>query len=150
MTLRGIQKDTETMDKLTFTASGADAQYTVSAFDFKIDGKTYTKAAASNVNVPDEDVNTGAAFPKMFDNQRAVVVWGVQANGTVKLAMGEIVKEAEVAPWPGIPDDVCPFAYQVLKTGDVAATGITFGTSNWNATGFTQESTTISTLPEHP
>jgi hypothetical protein len=51
--------------------------------------------------------------------------------------------------FPHVPDDVCPFAYQVLKHYS-EATSVTFGTSNWNTTGFTNVIVNVMQLPDRP
>ena len=85
------------------------------------------------------------------------MVWGLNAVGTVQCAMGrhqrlDMAGNFVVAPeFPTIPDDFCPFAYQVLKAGATAsASGVVFGTTNWNATGFTNVIQNVAFLPSRP
>ena len=46
-------------------------------------------------------------------------------------------------------NEVSPFAYQVLKQF-ASATNVTFGTSSWNATGYTNAIVHIAQLPIQP
>lgn len=148
------------------TATGGVTTYdTTVTINYVIDGKIRTKTAITTGTTPTTDVNTGAAFPALIGGgsvantpgNGCVVVWGLNAAGTVKCAMGRHQKldmsgNFVVGPeFPAIPDDFCPFAYQVLKAGATAsASGVTFGTSNWNATGFTNAIVNVAYLPSRP
>jgi len=138
------------------TAAGAETTHdTTVTITYCINGKAYTKAAITSGTTPTTDVNTGGAFPALTANQGAVAVWGLNAAGTVQVAMSEVYDldesgDFEVSPqFPPIPEDFCPFAYQLLKAGSTAGT-IAFGTSNWNATGFTNSIQNVLTLPDRP
>ena len=139
------------------TATGAETVHdTTVLLTFCLDGKLYSKSG-TNVDqaTPTTDYSTGLAFPSLVANQGAIVVWGYTSGGVVKCVQGEIVAMSGgafvVAPeFPAnIPNDICPFAYQIVKCGSTAGT-ITFGTSNWNATGFTNAIVNIATLPNRP
>ena len=135
------------------TATGAETVHdTTVTINYVIDGKIRTKTAITDGATPTTDIVTGAAFPLLtgggsvanVPGEGAVVVWGLNAAGAVKCAQGPIEKLdmagnfVRAPQFPPIPDEFCPFAYQVLKAGATAsAYGIRFGTSNWNATGFT-------------
>jgi hypothetical protein len=50
--------------------------------------------------------------------------------------------------YPSIPAGFVPFAVMELKAGATgSATALVFGTANWNAAGFTNTITNISSLP---
>jgi len=128
-------------------------------------GKFQTaQTALSNAVTPTTDFNTGLAFPALVGTatagQGTVVVYGYLeggANGiaSVKCMMGSIealdTAGNFVRPpqFPLIPNNVTPFAYQVLKQF-ASATSVTFGTSSWNATGFTNVIVHIAQLPIVP
>lgn len=138
------------------TATGAETVHdTTVLLNFCINGKAYTKSGTNaDQATPTTDYNTGVAFPTLTANQGAVMVWAYNSSGAVKCMMGEIetlVGGAFVNPpqFPKVPNDVCPFAYQVLKAGATAGT-ITFGSSNWNATGFTNVIQNVLVLPDRP
>jgi hypothetical protein len=139
------------------TAAGAETVFdTTVTLVACINGKAFTKTAVTDGVTPTTDYNTGVAFPTLTANQGTVVVWAYQSNGTVRCMMGSIEDLdstgafAGVYPqFPAIKDDVCPFAYQILKAGSTAGT-ITFGSSNWNATGFTNTIQNVLVLPDRP
>lgn len=148
------------------TATGAETVHdTTAAITYHVDGKLRVKAAITDGVTPTVDVNTGLAFPPLIGGgsvantpgNGCVVVWGFNAAGTLKCAMGrhqklDMAGAFVIAPeFPPIPDDFCPFAYQVLKAGATAsASGVVFGTTNWNATGFTNVIQNVSYLPSRP
>ena len=128
-------------------------------------GKFQTpQTALTNAVTPVLDYNTGKAFPPLVGTttggQGTVVVYGYLEGGadgiaSVKCMMGSI-EELDTAgaftrppQFPVIPNDVCPFAYQVLKQF-ASATSVTFGTSSWNATGYTNAIVHIAQLPIQP
>lgn len=138
------------------TATGAETVHdTTVALNFCVNGKALSKSGTNADQVtPTTDHNTGAAFNVLTANKACVMVWAYTAGGVVKCMQGPVVDYdgTNYSPMPqfaSIPDNVTPFAYQVLKAGSTAGT-ITFGTSNWNATGFTNAIVNVMTLPEHP
>lgn len=138
------------------TATGAETVYdTTVTINYVIDGKIATKTAVTDGATPTTDHNTGAAFTTLTANQGCVLVWGLIAGGTVKVMQGgvqalDVSGNFMVAPqFPAVPAGVAPFAYQVLKAGSTAGT-ITIGTSNWNATGFTNAIVNVAVLPSRP
>lgn len=148
------------------TATGAETLHdTTVTINYVIDGKIRTKTAITDGATPTTDIVTGLAFPLLtgggsvanVPGEGAIVVWGLNAAGAVKCAQGAIEKLdmagnfVRYPQFPTIPDDFCPFAYQVLKAGATAsAAGIRFGTSNWNATGFTNVIQNVAFLPSRP
>lgn len=138
------------------TATGAETVHdTTVRLDFSIGGKMYSKSGTNaDQATPTTDYNTGATFTALTANQGTVMVWGYNSDGTVKCMMGSIETLSggtflESPQFPSIPADICPFAYQVLKAGATAGT-VAFGTSNWNATGFTNAIVNVATLPNRP
>jgi len=139
------------------TATGAETVHdTTVLLNFCINGKAYTKSGTNADQVtPTTDYNTGVAFTPLTASQGAAVVWAYNSSGAVKCMMGGVESldaagNFKVAPqFPNVPDDVCPFAYQILKAGATAGT-IAFGTSDWNATGFTNAIVNVLVLPNRP
>lgn len=151
-----MEKNFATTNSL-LTATGAETVHdTTVLLNFCIDGKAYTKSGTNaDQATPTTDYNTGETFTALTANQGAVMVWAYNSSGVVKCMMGEIeTLDADgnftnAPQFPYVPNDVCPFAYQVLKAGSTAGT-IAFGTSNWNATGFTNAIVNVLTLPSRP
>lgn len=138
------------------TATGAETVHdTTVLLNFAINGKAYTKSGTNADQVtPTTDAVTAAAFATLAASQACAMVWCYNLSGTVKVVQGPVVSwdgtAFEVPPaFPYIPDTLCPFAYQILKASSSAGT-ITFGTSNWNATGFTNAIVNVLTLPDRP
>jgi hypothetical protein len=133
------------------TATGAETVYdTTVAITYCIQGEAQTAKAAVT------DSATGSAAATLTANKGRVVVWALSAGGTVVCYHGKNTDldtsgNFVTAPqFPDVPDTVAPFAFQVLKAGSTAGT-ITFGTSNWNATGFTNSITNVILgLPNRP
>lgn len=124
-----------------------------------INGKAYTKTAASNAATPTTDLNTGAAFLGVKTNKASVFVFGLDSSGNIKAVQGEIVDldsagNAVVNPeWPNIPDTMCPFGYLTIKAGSTAdgTTGWICGSANMaSVTGITYAFVDILTLPNRP
>ncbi len=149
------------------TATGAETVHdTTVLLNFSIGGKAYTKSGTNaDQTTPTTDYNTSAAFPALVGGASVAgvgghgcaVVWAYNSSGAVKCMMGphqelDMAGNFIVAPdFPAVPDDVCPFAYQILKAGNTAsATAIVFGTANWNATGFTNAIVNVLVLPARP
>ena len=147
------------------TATGAVTTHdTTVTINYVIDGKISTKTAITTGTTPTTDHVTGAAFPALIGGgsvantpgNGCIVVWGL-IGGNVKCMMGpherlDMQGNFVRAPqFPTVPKDVAVFAYQVLKAGATAsASGVTFGTSNWNATGFTNAIVNVAYLPSRP
>lgn len=143
-------------------AAGTTTTYsTTNATAGFINGKWATALAAqTNAASPTTDVNTGAAFGKLTDNQISVFVWGTDAAGAIKVAQGSI-ENTEVgvtttpgsvltAPqFPSLPDDFLVHAYTLVQTAP-SASDWTFGSSNWTATGITTTWVNCAVLPARP
>lgn len=143
------------------TATGAETVYdTTVTIDYVIDGIIRSKTAVTDGATPTSDIVSAATFAStpLLPNKGCVVVWGLNSSGTVQCAMGrhtalDVSGNFIVAPeFPPIPaSNFVPFAYQVLKAGSTAAAaGVVFGTSNWNATGFTNVIKNVMFLPSRP
>jgi hypothetical protein len=136
------------------TATGAVTTYdTTVTINYVLNGKIATKTAITTGVTPTTGYASAAAIT-LTANKARTVVWGLISGGTVKVIEGDIVDWDGVAfnvppPFPPIPDDFVPFAYQILKAGSTAGT-ITFGSSNWNATGFTNAIVNVAMLPSSP
>ena len=152
--LRGL---TAAFTNSLLTATGAETVHdTTVLLTFCIDGKLYSKSGTNADQVtPTTDYSTGLAFKTLTANQGCIMVWAYTSGGVVKCIQGDIVAldagAFVIAPeFPAnMPNDVCAFAYQVLKAGATAGT-VTFGTSNWNATGFTNVIEDVAALPNSP
>lgn len=148
------------------TATGAETVHdTTVRLDFSIGGKMYSKSGTNaDQATPTTDHGDSVAFSDSSKTltgvasaggQGTVVVWAYNKDGTVKCMMGSresldaAGNFAEVPQFPAIPSDVCPFAYQVLKHYGQTST-VTFGTSNWNTSGFTNAIVNVSQLPDRP
>lgn len=136
------------------TATGAETVYdTTVIISYVIDGVVRNKAAVTDGTTPTVDGVTGAAIT-LTANKARCVVWCLNSAGTVSVLAGDIVDWDGVAfqvppPYPNIPSTLVPFATQILKAGSTAGT-ITFGSSNWNATGFTNSIENVSVLRARP
>ncbi len=100
--------------------------------------------------------STNANAPANNKGQMAILVHCINAAGTFKSIQGDAVQMdasglaiAAAPQFPMIPDTLVPFAYQVLYAG-LTAGDIVPGTSNWNATGFTNTCHDIMMLPKRP
>jgi hypothetical protein len=144
------------------TATGAETVHdTTVLLNYAINGKAYTKSGTNaDQTTPTTDYNTSAAFPTLTGvasggGQGAVVVWAYNSSGTVQCMMGPVEtldasgNFARAPQFPLVPDDVCAFAYQVLKHYG-QGTSVTFGTSNWNTSGFTNAIVNVLSLPSRP
>jgi hypothetical protein len=138
------------------TATGAETVHdTTVTIVYCIDGKAATKTAITDGATPTTDFNTGAAFVPLTASKGCVVVWGLSSGGTVRCMQGPIESLdasngfIKAPQFPAVPATVTPFAYQVLKAASNAGT-ITFGSTNWNATGFTNAIQNVLVLPHRP
>lgn len=146
------------------TATGSETVYdTTVAIQFCVDGKGFSKATVANGVTPVVDGN-GDAFPALavtnsdgsISGKGACILWCLDAAGTVVCfqspveALDGLTTDFLHTPeFPSIPDTVTPFAYQILKqaTDGSTADTATFGTSNWDATRFTNVIVDVMTLP---
>lgn len=137
------------------TATGAETVHdTTVTITYCINGVAYTKTAITDGTTPTTDHNDGAAIT-LTANKARVVVWALNSSGAVKCMAGPIVDwdgtAFSVPPaFPPIPDDVTPFATQMLKGGSALSGTWTFGSSNWNATGLTSSINNVLVLPARP
>lgn len=139
---------------LLTATGGVTTHDTTAVIQFCVNGKAATKAAITTGATPTLDGVTGVAPPVLTANMTRMAVWCLSQAGVVSVVHGGNVAwdgsaASPMPPMPHIPDDRTPFAYQILRAGSTAGT-ITFGTSNWNATGFTNVIQNIFVLPEHP
>ncbi len=141
---------------LTGISGGATTYSTGSSgFNYAINGKAYAKTQVSGGTTPTLDGNTGAAIT-LLANQGNVVLWGINASGTVSVYAGasqalDSAGNFRVAPdFPSLPDSVAPFAYTVHKAGSTLSGTFTFGASNWNTTGMTHAAVSIMEIPTRP
>lgn len=138
------------------TATGAETVYdTTVQIDFSINGIMYSLATVAGGTTPTTDANA-AALDTLTASEGCVMVWCLNAAGTVGVFQSRIYDLDSDGNFPGIApefpiidNDWVPFAYQILKAGSTAGT-ITFGSSNWNATGFTNSIKNLNVLPSRP
>jgi hypothetical protein len=137
LVLRGL---TMCLIDATLAAGTTTTISTTGTTHYLINGKAYTKAAITNGATPTTDVNTGEAFTAIQPSEGGVFVVGLNANGDVKVAQGEITDltpEADGAntsfvsapDFPALPEDFCPVGYILTKVG-ASGSAWTFGSSN--------------------
>lgn len=137
------------------TATGAVTTHdTTVTINYSVEGKLKTKTAITTGATPTTDAVTGAAFVPLTANKGCQFVWCLDAAGAVKVVQGPLADMSGgsfLTPpqFPDIPDTLTAFAYMVAKAGATAGT-IAFGSSNWNATGFTNAIVNVSVLPRTP
>lgn len=156
--LKGI---TQAFASGLLTAAGAESVYdTTVAIQFSINGEMGTARTTVNGGTTPLLDGDGVALATLVGTatagQGCAMVWCLKADATVVVFQGPIraldaAGVFDIAPdFPTIDESVyCPFAFQILKHTADAST-ITFGTSNWNATGFTNTITNVSVLPARP
>jgi hypothetical protein len=156
------------MDKLTLAGataylgkagltgiSGAATTQSSDAGVFALRGKAITHAADSGVATGATDYVTGLAAT-LTTSQARVVVFGLNASDAVKWVAGEVVALdpaglfLDAPEFPNVPDDICPFAYVIVKGGATLSGTFTVGSSNWNTTGMTYVVTDVFVLPDRP
>lgn len=168
------------MNSGAVTASGASVQITTGAavatiirgkFATNVSAAAKTLVFVTTAGVAASDANgfavtsapviyggasTNALAPGGNQGQTLILVHCAFSDGTVKTfwyrssqldATGTF--SGSVPQFPGIPDTVTPFAYQILAAG-LTAGDVTPGTTNWNATGFTNTVVNIGVLPSRP
>ena len=143
------------------TATGAETVHdTTVTISYSIGGKMYAKTAITDGVTPTTDHNTGAAFKGLAgtasSGQACVFVWGLNSSGDVKVCQGPVVptdKDGNLEDpglfFPAVKDDIAPFAYMVSKHYGQASTW-TFGSSNWNVSGFNNTIVNVAQLPDRP
>jgi len=143
--------------------AGTTSTYTTTVTTaFAINGKFGTTLAAqTNTASPTLDANTGVAFPAILANNCACLVWGTTLAGAIAVCQGPSVATAAgvtttvgafiAAPqFPGLPENFCPMAYQIVRVSPTGAT-FTMGSTSWTASGITCTTIrNISTLPDRP
>lgn len=153
LTLRG-QNFCTTPGALACTGA-ASTFATTTSINYALNGKLATKTLVTGATTPTTGYSSGAAIT-LAASQARVIVWGLISGGTVKVLEGPVTTwdgtnygNGGAPAFPDIPDAFVPFAYQILKTSSTAGT-ITFGSSNWNATGFTNSIVNVAVLPDRP
>ncbi len=137
------------------TATGAETVYdTTVTIVYVIDGKVDTRTAVTDGATPTTGYVSGAGITLTASKARCVV-WGLIAGDTVKVIEGAIVDWDGVAfqvppPFPYIPDEFVPFAYQIIKGASTVVGTWDFGVDNWNATGVTSAIVNVAELPARP
>ena len=141
------------------TATGAETVHdTTVTITYSIGGKMYIKTAITDGVTPTTDHNTAAAFKGLTgtttSGQACTFVWGLDSSGNVKVCQGPVATtdasgnlEDPGLLFPAIKDDIAPFAYMVSKHYGAASTW-TFGSSNWNVSGFNNTIVNVAQLPD--
>lgn len=138
------------------TAAGAETVFDTGAdINYSIGGKAYTKSAVTDGPTPTTD-GDGGALSSITANSGCIMVWCLNGDGDFGVFQSEIEAlnaTGAFIKYPQFPyvdlNTWCPVAYQVLKA-DATASAITFGVSNWSATGFTNTITDVHVLPRRP
>lgn len=153
--------------------NGATTLTTANATSFCINGKAYTKAAATGGASPTLDSATGVAFKPVPPGYGCVFLIGsaagvdqafaavqseivpLQANAGTYIP-GDFVDAPE---FPLVPDNFCPFGYLIIQVGTnfTPTTGWQMGVSNtkeaaYNSTAksFLPTPVSILTVPDRP
>lgn len=128
------------MGRATAAAGTTSTISTTGTMVFCIRGKAYSRAAFANQATPTTDINTGLAFVPIPPNFGSVFVLGLDPAGALRVAQGQVLALDGAASgataqfilspqMPIVPDNVCPFAYVVVRVGASGAQW-TFGVSN--------------------
>jgi hypothetical protein len=127
-----------------------------------IRGKFCTAVSIISANAgttPTTDATTGAVFVPILADKCAVLVWGQNAAGTIKLAQGPIIPTApgsgttvgafiDAPQFPALVDDFVALAYQLVRVSPTGAS-FTAGTTQWAASGITCSTIqNVNTLPD--
>ncbi len=132
------------------TGTGSSISTTVTA-NWCCNGKEQVaQTALTNAATPTTDFNTGKAFPVLqgvasAGGEGAMVVYGYLEGGANGIATVKAMQGPKVAldssgnflnppQFPAIPDNITPFAYQVIKMFGQAAT-FQLGVTSWAASG---------------
>lgn len=141
---------------LTLTG-GATTYSTSTAFNFANRGVVAAKGTIGATATPTTDGRTGAALTGIVAGQCTVLVWCLDASGTVKVLQGGTGKVdaagaiTEPAQFPIIPDTLTPFAYSAHRTTSALVGTWTPGSSNWNAANMIAPTpVNVATLPDRP
>lgn len=134
--------------------SGAATTYSTGAttLQYSVKGKASTKAQVSGGATPTTDAVTALAIT-LAAGFATVVVWGLNAAGTVQVIKGSTEaldgqgNFVNAPQFPALPDTFTPFAYHLIQAGATASL-FTFGSSNWNATGLTHTVVDVLILPD--
>lgn len=126
--------------------AGAATLTTANATTYCVNGKAYTKAAATGGTAPTTDAATGAAFKPVPPGYGCVYVICLAAGTDVAFSavQGEIVPidantsaynagDFIVGPeFPIVPDAYCPIGYMLVRvaTDFTPTSGYVFGTNN--------------------
>jgi hypothetical protein len=128
---------------------------TANTLQYCVNGIALTAVAIVGGAMPIVDHATLLPFPALAANQGTVIVFGLDAAGTLRVCQGSIEALDSAgnffrAPqFPVMPDTDTPFAYAIIKDG---ATGgpFTVGTSVWNTVGLTYSIKDVMMLPDRP
>jgi len=129
------------------------------ATPYCINGKAYIKAIAANGAAPTTDAMSALAFRGVKANSGSVFAICLDTSGVIQAVQGEIVALdaagafADVPEISGVPDNVCPIGYLLIKAGSTAdaVTGWLMGSSNTaSVTGITYTWVDCMALPNRP
>lgn len=163
MNARMLQGLTMNLVNAGITA-GTTSTYTITTTTRCVINGKYATAivAASNITNVTTDINTGAAFVPMVDDQECVFVIGQPVAGVaMQVAQGSIVNTLvgvtttpgaainTYAQFPALPDNFCPLAYCVVKTAP-SSSGFTWGTTGFDASGLDDTWVDVGVLPDRP
>ena len=147
----------------TGAAAGTTNTFTTTAASVcSIRGKFATALGVltNSATTPTLDANTGVAFAPVLPNKAAIIVFGVNAAGTLVAVQGDQVDtETGVtttvgafrnAPsFPSIPDNFCPIAYTIARAAPSLTGGFICGSTSWAASGASCTTfQNISTIPD--
>ncbi len=137
------------------TATGSETLYdTTVIVTFTIDGELFEAAAITNGVTPLVN-GDGVTLTALAANEGCCLVWTFDNADAVSLYQGDVTAHDDndgflhAPSMPSVPDTETAFAYQIL-VNDSTGSAVTIGTTNWDATGFTNTITNVSTLPLRP
>lgn len=136
--------------------TGTTSTLTHALVNFCVNGKAFTKAAATNAASPTVDFATKQAFRPLVANRGTIFVVGSNPAGALLACQGSIESlnaagEFVAAPsLPTLPNDMCPIGYVIVRAGSSLSGSWLFGANNWSVTGITVITGDLMAMPNRP
>lgn len=145
----------KTAGVIAITGGAANTYAITTALIYSINGKSYGASTGSGVTTPTVDGN-GAALASVPIGKGCVVLWAINAGGTVAVFQSELENVDSDGVFERIPnfpsidlDTWCPIGYQALRNNSAGA--LVFGSTNWNVAGIDGEAiVNLSSIPVRP
>ena len=110
--------------------AGTTTTFSVGAFNYLIEGRQYSKAAATNQAMPTLDGATNKAFVPVKPREACNFTFGIDRAGAVAVWQGERVNVGEPTDFPAIPFTHAVFGFLRVDVGAGSANTFVLGTSN--------------------